>query len=419
MTIFNHIIYLHRPFEEFSDRGFVEKGHAEDAKHIKSASIKPEVMLNDSHKAIGCNCRENLDSYRIFGYAPKRLYMQMLLDPLKKQFDLPSIFIKQRNMPRADFKIISKVSESSLVFGRVIADTPEQNRVFPSCLLSRKPYCLVVENVIRAFKKIFSLNDFILKLAPFPYYKVGSDATNSKKPCEVKVSPVKNIICIRLVRNLIHGIHVMNFGFSNVNKGRNLGNNVIEGMYLDTTFCLSKTCPPEEIQTQINRCGVESIESTCNFKFFSNTFPLSDRYHLVCKFLKDITGSLRICLGKIATRYHGLAKAEMIRLLAMCGYYTYKFSKAFTAGQLSIHHNQQLISATERFYVFVTLVFHNDAIKDSLWKKLNELTENIFSLVHDTRFYKSDTILLFQIDTLNFKSYIFNFHSLTAEFKFF
>jgi len=122
-------------------------------------------------------------------------------------------------MPCTDFKVISKVSEGFLVFHRIIADTPEQNRVFPLCLLSRKPYRLVVEDIIRAFKEFFSLNDFTMKMASFPYYKVGADTINGKKPCEVKVSPVKNIVCIRLVRNLIHSIHVMDFSFSNVNKG--------------------------------------------------------------------------------------------------------------------------------------------------------------------------------------------------------
>jgi hypothetical protein len=107
MTIFRHIIHLHHPFEEFPDRGFVEKRHAQDAKHIKSASVKPEVMLNNSNKAIGCNCRENLDSDSIFGYAPERLYMQMLFNPLKEQFHLPSVFIKQGNVFCADFKIIN------------------------------------------------------------------------------------------------------------------------------------------------------------------------------------------------------------------------------------------------------------------------------------------------------------------------
>lgn len=37
MTIFSYIVQRFWPFEELPYRGFVEKGHAENAKHIKSA----------------------------------------------------------------------------------------------------------------------------------------------------------------------------------------------------------------------------------------------------------------------------------------------------------------------------------------------------------------------------------------------
>src|SRR5690606_24288597 len=110
-------------------------------------------------------------------------------------------------------------------------------------------------------------------------------------------------------------------------KGWDLGNNVIKGMYFNATFCLSELCPPEEIQTQVNRCGVESIKSTNNLKFFGNTFPLSNRYHLVCKFLKDLAVPVRVCLGKVASSYHGFTESKMIGFGGMSRYYAYQFPK--------------------------------------------------------------------------------------------
>ena len=84
MSIFRYIVHRYWSFEEFPDRGLVEKGHTEDTEYIKGASIKPEVMLNNSYNVIGCNRRVNLYPDRIFGYAPEGLYVQMLLDPLKQ-----------------------------------------------------------------------------------------------------------------------------------------------------------------------------------------------------------------------------------------------------------------------------------------------------------------------------------------------
>lgn len=386
MTIFRHIVHFLYPFEEFSYRCFVEKGHAEDAKYIKSASIKSEIVFNNSNKAIGCDCRENLDSNRIFCYTPERLYMQMLLDPFKKQFHLPSVFIKQGNMFCADFKIISEISKGSLVFHRIIADTPEQNRILPPCLLSCKPYRLIVKDIVWAFKKVFAINEFIFELASFPYYKVGSDEIDCKEPCKIKISTVKNVIGIRFVRNFIHGIHVINFGLCDMKKGWDLGHNIIERMHLDTSFGIAKTCPPKKVQAQVNSRRIKGIKPSSDFKFFGNSFFLCDRYHLVCKFLKNIAVPVCICLGKIASCYHGFAEPKMVRLRRMCSNYADKLSKAITAGQLAIHHDQQLVPAAKRLDVFVSPVFHNDSLKCFLWQKFDELCKNIFPGVHNPKF---------------------------------
>jgi len=383
MAIFSNIILWFCSFKESFDRSFIKKRPTEDAEYVKSTSIKPEIVLNNGNKAIGCNCRVNLDSNRIFCYTPEGLYIQMLLYPPKKQFHLPPVFIKQGNVFCADFKIISEVSEGSLMFDRVIADTPEQNRIFPSCLLPRKPYRLIVKNIVWGFKEALAINDFIFKLAPLPYYKVGSDEIDCKEPCKIKIPTVKNVISIRFVRNFIHGIHVINFGLCDMEKGWDLSHNIIEGMHLDAAFCLAEACPPEEVQAQVNGSGVESIEPASNFKFFGNTFPLGDRYHLVCKFLKNFAVPVRVCLGKVAACYHRFTKSKMVAFRGMCRYYADELPKAFAAGQLPKHHNQKLVPATERLDVFIPLVFHNYSLKCFLWKEFDELCKNIFPRAHN------------------------------------
>jgi len=84
MSIFRNFVHRFWSFEKFLNRSLIEKRHTEDTKHIKSASIKPGIMLNNSNKSIGCNSRINLDFYCIFSHIPERLYMQMLLDPFKR-----------------------------------------------------------------------------------------------------------------------------------------------------------------------------------------------------------------------------------------------------------------------------------------------------------------------------------------------
>ena len=164
MTFTQYCFILFHPFKEFSDRGFVKERHTQDTEHIKCASIQSKVMFDNGNKAISCNSCVYLDSYSIFGNTPKRFYMQMLLNPFKEQFYLPSVFIQQSNMFSVDIKVVSKVSERSSVFYRVKTHTPEKTWIFLPCLLACESYGLVVKYVVRSIKKILAINDFVLKL---------------------------------------------------------------------------------------------------------------------------------------------------------------------------------------------------------------------------------------------------------------
>jgi len=370
---FNDIIHRFWLFKKFPYRSLAKKRHTEDTKHIKGVSVKLGIMLNNSNNAIGCNNRINLYFDRILGYILEMLNVQMLLNPLKQQFHLPLVFIEQYNIYRTDPKVVSEISKELFVFQRVIADYPEQDRVFFPCQMHHKPYHLIVENVIRVFKNVLAFNDFILKMYSFPYYEVGSNEIECKEQRKIKISPVKDVEGLRLVRNFIHGIHVMNFGFRNMEKCWYLGNYIIEGMYLDDTFGLTKTCPPEKVLTQIKSCRIKSIKPPANLKFFSDSLSLSDRYHFVGKLLEDLAFPISICFGKIAACYHRFTITKMVRLWRMRSNYADKFSKAFTARELTIHHYQQLIPATERLDVFVTLVLHNNTLKSFLERNSSSL----------------------------------------------
>lgn len=203
---------------------------------------------------------------------------------------------------------------------------------------------------------------------------------------QIKIPSIKDIIGVGLVGDFIHGIHVMNLSFRNIKESGYLSNNIIEGMYLNATFGLAKMGPPEKANTQIDGRRIESVETARNYKFFHNALTLCDRYHLVGKLFKNLVISVCVGLGKVAARYCSLAKSKMVGLGLVCGNDADELSKAFATCKLTKYHNQQLIPTTQRFDVFITLVSHNDAIKNSFRQKLNKLTENKFSLVHNTRY---------------------------------
>lgn len=387
MILIRYITCWFCPFEEFSYRSLVEKRHTKNAEHIKGTSIETEIMFNNSNKAICRNCCIYLNSNCIFGYSPKGFYMQMLLDPFEEQLHLPSVFVKHGDVFSFVCKAISKICEGPFVLFRVVYNTSKMTRVFFCRQLSCKPYRLVIEDIVSLFKKVLSVNDFILKLSSFSYDKVRAYKIYSKESCKVKVTSVKDIVCVGFVRDIIHRIHVMNSGFRNMKECRDLSDDIIESVNFDPTFCLAEAGPPKETHTQVYSSGVEGIEPAGNFKFPCYSLVLGNGYHLVSEFFKDLAVSVCVSLGKIAARYYRLAKSKMIGLIVMSSCNAYKFSEAFTTGKLTKNHNQQLVPAAERFNVFISLISHYNTIEYSLWKKLNELTENMFALIHNILLY--------------------------------
>jgi len=67
---------------------------------------------------------------------------------------------------------------------------------------------------------------------------------------------------------------------------------------------------------------------------------------------------------------------------------------------LTKNHAAELIPTSKEPNMLIPIVFINDAIKNTLWKKICKLRVNIFALIHG--FYlslKLKTIFSFQIDT--------------------
>ncbi len=153
----------------------------------------------------------------------------MLLDPFEEKLHLPSVFIKQGYFFCTDFKSVSKIGKCSFMLSLIINNSSKKTWVFYSRLWTSKSYCLVLD-IVEAFKKIFTINDFILKLSSFPNHKIGSDKIDREQSGKGKRAAIKNIPAIWLISDLVHGIHVVNPGFGNINKCRDLRYNIIKGM---------------------------------------------------------------------------------------------------------------------------------------------------------------------------------------------
>ena len=79
------------------------------------------------------------------------------------------------------------------------------------------------------------------------------------KTLEVIVAPVEDVERVLLVWDGIHRFCIVLSGSRDMEECRYLGLNIIQCMYLDSSFLSPEQGPAENTETQVNRCGVKSI----------------------------------------------------------------------------------------------------------------------------------------------------------------
>ena len=99
---------------------------AKDMHGFKDRSAYLEVVLDDGNEAVGDDGNVNLYAYRIFRLSPKSFDLEVLLDTFEKQFRLPRVFIKEREILGSEIEVVRVVDETAFEFWDII-DNPSDN----------------------------------------------------------------------------------------------------------------------------------------------------------------------------------------------------------------------------------------------------------------------------------------------------
>lgn len=305
-------------FEKVSDRCLVGQDSAQYSDDIERCSSKLAVVLDDSHEAVCDDCNIYLYSHSVLTGSPKGEHAEMLFYPPEEQFNLPSLFVEHCNVLSLDRKVIRK----------------------------------------------------------------RTDALNSIQSGKVIVAFVKDIERIRLIRYLIHRLHIVEFRFRNVNVCRNLRDHIKQGVHLGSALGFAEVCPLEQTHAEIYRRRIERVELAIENERPCDSLALGKVDHMVGKLLKYLVISVGVSIRQIAQLYVSATETEMVAL-ALDGINDCSdFSEAITARELSEHHDKELIPTGEMLHPFITHMSFYNAIKDSFRKKTDELTEYIFACIH-------------------------------------
>lgn len=216
------ITYIRQFFgviEKVSDWSLVRQHSAHNSQDIEGRPIKFAVVLDNGYQAVRDNRNVDLYPDSILSVAPEGRHSKMLLYPSEEQFNLPSLLVKQGDITGLEYNIVCQERERSLQFRSIVNYPPESIRILLLGLIARKAYRLVRQNIIRIVQQVFTLNDLIVEMRFLSDDKVGVDNVDSVQPGKVIITFAKDVERIRLIRNVIHRIHIMDFSFRDMNVG--------------------------------------------------------------------------------------------------------------------------------------------------------------------------------------------------------
>ena len=369
-------------FKKVSDGGLVGQDSAQNSEDIERCSSKLTVVLDYGHEAVCDDCNIYLYSHSVLAGSPKGEHAKMLFYPPEEQFHLPSLLVEHCNILSLDRKVIRKECERPLQFRSIVNYPPQLRWVLGLCQLSSQSYGLIKQHIVVPIQQFISSHNFVLEMILSSDDKHGTDALDSIQSGKVIVSFVKDIERIRLVRYLIHCIHIMKLCLGNVNIGRNLSDHIKQGVHLDSALGFAEVCPLEQTHAEIYRRRIERVELAIENERPCDSLALGKVNHMVGKLLKYLVISVGVSIRQIAKLYVSTTKTEMVALTLDGINDCSDFPETVTARELSEHHDKELIPTGEMLHPLITFVSFYNAIKDSFRKKTNELTEYVFACIH-------------------------------------
>ena len=379
------VLLLFRSFEWFKQASDIIHGEqrtAQDSHDFNDGTTDLHVMFDDTDEAICDDGNMYLNTDCILRFSPKCLDTEMLFDPFEKQFNLPSIFIKECNVFSFKVEIICVICKGASKLWRVVNNASDSCWIIRFVSLTCEANSLVTEDVIFSFLKVNPALNLISRMKLLSNDEECSRAIDFVEPCKVKVPSIKHIACKRFVCEPIHGVDIMYLSIGDSIKYGNLRNDVNLRVDSYSRLGRSELRPLENGEAEINRCGVNRIESSMQFKLPGKALRLSNSHHVKSKLFKDSIISDGVRFGKNLSVDNTFPKAEEERFVSMGDCNICKLPEASASKQLPEHKNQQVVPMGKRPTSCTIVILDRQAFEVPLREELGYLRKNIVTRMH-------------------------------------
>ena len=196
-------------------------------------------LLETGDQQVNAECDPYLGSHCVFARPEESFDSQVLLDPFKEKFDLPSPFVDSCDCQRRQIEVVRKEDESLPCICIEETDTPKFTWIVSFGFLSAQSNDLIATQTAGLVDRP-GLADVESGVLFRPYNKISICTLYSKQSCKVNVSAVEDINTASFNQHLIHKVDIMNQTVCNLHKHRDRSGKIDLSVKLDRCFFLSE-----------------------------------------------------------------------------------------------------------------------------------------------------------------------------------
>ena len=217
-----------------------------------------KLFFKGGNQYVGGHCVPYLRLHRFLARIQKTLDTQMLLGPLKEQFDLPAFLVQSRDGQRVQGGIVGQKHQRFASFRVFESDTTQMLGIFLGRVKTVEPNRLVA-NHSRTSIGLVRVHPPCVHSALGSSHKIRSHLMQLEEPSEIQIAPIHHVKCSRLDEQDVEYFDIAHLAIADVNKSRYRTTQIQQRVHFYRRFGTSKRRPIEQAQTQVDDSRVQCI----------------------------------------------------------------------------------------------------------------------------------------------------------------
>ena len=342
------------------------------------------LLRNDEQKVVADGYPYlRVDS--ITGCAVESLDVEMLLDPLEEDLNLPSVTVEFGNSDGLKREVIGQEPIYHSFPKVLIHNESKRVRILFGRIISCEPNGLVREDA-GLWIHFPGFKDLVSHIVFRPCHEESVvEMEVLVKRIKADVSLIHKVICTRFDREFIHHLGVMDGTFRYSDECGDRTPEIHQRMHFDGAFLMMEGRPRAQRKTKVDGGAVESIDHLVKIdaKLLSVIKILCSLHQTFSKVLIDTP-----ILLLVRFRQGGLGhclESGPVQILSAEVKCSLNISQTRTVGELRKAHHQELVPAVELDRMPVAAVAVDTLLELVFVDERHDLREDGFTLVHDLR----------------------------------